>query len=328
MDKMAQRRKTCTCKEIYPPVRFAVTDETLPKSSRFHSATNCSGNTKNHHSMTCRRTDKLYRWVAGQQNGRIAAFFAFPERSNREQTQPLHLNPQACYRTGYGWRDGRAPAGSNDLCCVIPRYIKTHGGFIPNHGERYRYGETISSDSEEWAHVTDRPQHTENVAGFWMQRTEVTNAQYAKCVDEEGCTAPDNDFWLEAEWAEHPVANVSWEQANSYAQWIGGRLSTEAEWEEACQGPEGYEYPWGDEAPTPAVSNFYEHVGSTVAVGSYPEDASPYSLLDMSGNVWEWTSSLRQPYRYDAEDGREDALAEGARIGRGGSFYVLESPFI
>jgi formylglycine-generating enzyme required for sulfatase activity len=180
---------------------------------------------------------------------------------------------------------------------------------------------TLGSDSDDRMRVIEQPQHTVEVEAFWMQQTEVTNRQYLVCMDQGGCTPPNNEFWFEVERADHPVTNVSWEQANTYAQWVGGRLPTEAEWERACQGPAEQAYPWGDAAPTPDLSNFYENVGDTVPVGSYPEGASPEGLLDMSGNVWEWTSSLDQPYPYDAQDGREDPSATGKRIGRGGSFY-------
>jgi formylglycine-generating enzyme required for sulfatase activity len=116
------------------------------------------------------------------------------------------------------------------------------------------------------------------------------------------------------------VTDVSWQQANAYARWAGGRLPTEPEWESACQGPTEQQYPWGDDEPTPELSNYLDHVGGTDAAGSYPAGAGPYGALDMSGNVWEWTSSIDQLYPYDAQDGREDLEATGNRIGRGGSF--------
>jgi formylglycine-generating enzyme required for sulfatase activity len=182
-------------------------------------------------------------------------------------------------------------------------------------------GEVIlGADTEELSHATENPQHGVEVGAFWMRQSEVTNAQYQLCVTQGGCTHPTNPSWQDAALADHPVTNVSWEQANAYARWAGGRLPTEAEWEYGCQGPTEQEYPWGDAEPAAELSNFGDDVGGTAAVGSHPDGVSPFGLLDMSGNVWEWTSSLDRLYPYDAEDGREDLDASGLRIGRGGSF--------
>ena len=117
------------------------------------------------------------------------------------------------------------------------------------------------------------------------------------------------------------MSDVDWEQARTYAAWVGGRLPTEVEWESACRGSGASIYPWGDLPPTPDLSNYQDTVGDTVPVGSYPAGAGPFGTLDMAGNVWEWTSSLDAMYPYDASDGREDPEATSKRIMRGGSFY-------
>jgi formylglycine-generating enzyme required for sulfatase activity len=178
----------------------------------------------------------------------------------------------------------------------------------------------VGTDTEDRTRANENPQHTVEVEALWMRQTEVTNGAYKQCVDQGACTPPNNSYWQEAELAEHPLTHVSWQQANAYARWVGGRLPTEAEFESGCQGPTEQEYPWGDAEPTAELSNYFEDVGSTTVVGSYANGASPYGLLDMSGNVWEWTSSLDQLYPLVAEDGREDPAAPGLRIGRGGSF--------
>jgi formylglycine-generating enzyme required for sulfatase activity len=172
--------------------------------------------------------------------------------------------------------------------------------------------------------VREQPPAEVEVAGFWLQQTEVTNAQYASCVAAEVCTAPANERWQAEEYADHPVTGVNWQQAKEYANWVGGRLPSEAEWERACRGDDGRLFPWGEQAPTPTLSNYNNLVGETTAVGSYPDGASPYGLLDLSGNVWEWTSSLDIGYPYAAHDGREEASAAGKRIVRGGSFYYTQ----
>ena len=190
----------------------------------------------------------------------------------------------------------------------------------------YVPGGEFTMGAEEATAVSDQeqPAHAVTVAGFWMQQTEVTNAQYGRCVADGACTPPQEEGWDAPALAEHPVSHVDWEQANAYARWAGGRLPTEAEWERACRGDDERLYPWGDEAPTAELANFGNNVGETLPVGSLPAGASPYGLLDLSGNVWEWTSSLEQPYPYVADDGREDANAEGKRIARGGSFYYTQ----
>jgi formylglycine-generating enzyme required for sulfatase activity len=163
----------------------------------------------------------------------------------------------------------------------------------------------------------EKPAHPVDVAGFWIMRKEVTNGQYSRCVAAGACSAPSNDHWQDAGYVEHPVTDVDWQQAKRYAEWAGGRLPTEAEWEYACRGTDGRIYPWGNEPPSHALAN-YDNSEGTKPVGSYPPGAN--GLYDMAGNVWEWTSSLSKPYPYIAEDGREDAAASGNRALRGGSW--------
>ncbi|GAB4570386.1 MAG: formylglycine-generating enzyme family protein [Anaerolineae bacterium] len=151
-------------------------------------------------------------------------------------------------------------------------------------------------------------------------RTEVTNSQYARCVSAGACTPPKNSRWNDPRYASYPVTDVTWQQANAYARWVGGRLPTEAEWEAACRGGIEQVYPWGDSAPTAALANFGGSRGGPVAVGAYPDGASPYGVLDMAGNVAEWTSTLYKTYPYYSDDGREDLSAAGSRVIRGGSY--------
>lgn len=137
---------------------------------------------------------------------------------------------------------------------------------------------------------------------FELTRTPVTNAQYGHFVVEGGAAAPSH--WPAV--ADHPVVFVDWHEASAFCAWAGGRLPTEAEWEKAARGTDGRTYPWGDEEDeTRATIGGGMKGGTTSRVGSYPDGASPYGLLDMAGNVWEWTSTEYPP---------------GERVLRGGSF--------
>jgi len=192
---------------------------------------------------------------------------------------------------------------------------------------------------------------TGTLPAYWIQRTEVTNAQYGRCVEATGCKPPadGNIRYRDAQFAKQPVSGVTWSQAGDYAAWAGGRLPTEAEWEKACRGgseiPEdplvgwGQQkandqvdrpYPWGKEDPTKEDPtgkkrlNFWgTGLGTVNAVGSYPSGASPYGTLDMVGNVWEWTADWYDS-KYYADSPRENppGPAKGdLRVLRGGSFF-------
>ncbi|KAF0108042.1 MAG: hypothetical protein FD146_1340 [Anaerolineaceae bacterium] len=141
------------------------------------------------------------------------------------------------------------------------------------------------------------PAHTVGLPGFWIQQTEVTNRMYAQCVSLGICEAPAQqaqtpDWFADAEYASHPVVNVTWENARTYCEWISARLPSEAEWELAARGTPGQPYPWGDETPSCQRSNYAGCLdpGETMPVNSYPDGLSPYAAADMTGNVFEWVN--------------------------------------
>ena len=116
-----------------------------------------------------------------------------------------------------------------------------------------------------------------------------------------------------------PVAEVSWATLLGSGRWQV-RLPTEAEWEWAAGGPQQRRYPWGKTLAVEHANTLEGRVMGTSPVGAYPAGAAACGALDMSGNVWEWTHSLYQPYPYRQQDGREDGLAESRRVLRGGAW--------
>ncbi len=125
---------------------------------------------------------------------------------------------------------------------------------------------------------------------------------------------------------DHPVAETTWAGARAYCAWRGARLPSEAEWEAAARGAEARLYPWGDAAPDETRAFVSGRTGVTGTVGERPAGASPVGALDMSGSLAEWTSSLRRPYPYDANDGREDPNQPGERVTRGGDYVFDAEP--
>jgi formylglycine-generating enzyme required for sulfatase activity len=156
----------------------------------------------------------------------------------------------------------------------------------------------MGSDTSDMEAVDDgKPQHTVFLEAYWIDQTEVTNGMYEKCVVDGGCSAPAASgsytrsmYYGNSSYANYPVVNVSWYDAEKYCKWAGRKLPSEAQWEKAARGTEGWIYPWGNSDPTSSLLNYNSNEGDTTAVGSYPGGKSPYGALDMAGNVWEWVA--------------------------------------
>jgi eukaryotic-like serine/threonine-protein kinase len=206
---------------------------------------------------------------------------------------------------------------------------------------KYRMGslETdIGSDFDEF------PQHFVDLSAFWMDQTVVTNAMYARFLNEMGNQIEERSIWLDAgdedvlinqqdgTWKpqkgfeNHPVVEVTWFGARAYCQWAGRRLPTEAEWEIAARGTllgEDDEriYPWGDEIDC-EKAQYANCGGGLLPVNSKPAGASPTGVLGLSGNTWEWVSDWYADDYY-AESPLENPKGplEGVtRVLRGGSW--------
>jgi len=188
------------------------------------------------------------------------------------------------------------------------------------------------------AYDNEQPQHVLTLPEGSLSRTPVTNAQYLAFVLSTGGRAP--GYWPRGKprpgQGDRPVVDVTWREACAYCHWLAGvsgrpyRLPSEAEWEKGARGDGARIYPWGDRWDAARCNARPGGGGDVTPVGVYPGGASPYGLLDMAGNVWEWTRSLwgedwQAPdfrYPYDPADGREDASAGDrvSRVVRGGAF--------
>jgi S1-C subfamily serine protease len=185
--------------------------------------------------------------------------------------------------------------------------------WVPISGGEFMMG-SETGDSDE------SPVHKVRLDDFEIGKYEVTNRQYAQCVRADICDKPSSSEYNNEVYALHPVTDVNWDDAQTFCEYVGGRLPTEAEWEYAARGGlAGKDYPWEDEVINCEHANFSGCVGGTSTVGDYP--ANKYGLYDMAGNVWEWTSSLYASYPYDPNDGRENPDSTDSRILRGGSWY-------
>lgn len=149
------------------------------------------------------------------------------------------------------------------------------------------------------------PAQDVTLAAFWLDQYEVTNGEYATFVNQRNATSPLS--WSNAQPPAgrdaYPVQGVSWSMANSYCEWAGKRLPTEAEWEVAARGDSGLLYPWGDNAQLVTLPS-----NDTYPAGSIGANRSVYNVYDLSGNVWEWVDA---PYT---------AVSPNEQLLRGGSF--------
>ena len=183
----------------------------------------------------------------------------------------------------------------------------------------------------------ETPQHEVFLSDYYIDRTEVTNAQFKAFCDATDRIYPNAPYWDEGYFLanpENPVVNITFEQARAYCAWAGKRLPTEAEWEKAARGTDARLYPWGN-AWDPERANIWgDDVGPdrfrrTSPVGSFPKGASPYGVLDMVGNVWEWCADWYDATYYAraaARDPRGPEKATDTRVVRGGSFSSPRQP--
>ena len=186
-----------------------------------------------------------------------------------------------------------------------------------------------SKDDNELTYDSEKPQHSVDIPyDFWMARFILTNELYAQHLGDKKHPVSD---WKKKR--DHPVVNVSWDDAMAYCKWFNEnfkselgdlllRLPTEAEWEKAARGAYANEWPWGNEFDPKKCNSSEGGIKSTTPVGAYSSlgGDSPYGCADVAGNVWEWTHTLFMKYPYEVNDGREAEDIRERRVLRGGSF--------
>ncbi|MFW6133793.1 MAG: formylglycine-generating enzyme family protein, partial [Planctomycetota bacterium] len=187
-------------------------------------------------------------------------------------------------------------------------------------------GKFIRGSDSDVAGADEGPVRKIHLDGYWVYKYPVTVEQYKAY-----CKAAGKEFkppWPQGMRADGDgdtyAAIANWYDARAYAEWVGGDLPTEAQWEKAARGTDGRAYPWGEQwDPDKCVSmenTLYEFNEGFRPVGSHPDGASPYGVMDMAGNVWEWTRDwYRYEYYAEAPDENPTGPPSGAnKVLRGG----------
>ena len=179
--------------------------------------------------------------------------------------------------------------------------------------------------------LAEIPQHKVYLDAYYIYKNDVTVAQYKKFCAATGRQMPKEPDWG---WCDdNPIVNVSWEDANAYAQWAGASLPTEAQWEKAARGSDGRKYPWGNEWDASKCQCSKESpidAGKTAPVGSFPAGASPYGVLDMAGNVIQWCADWYDAnyYAQSPASNPTGPATGNFRVQRGGRWLDCRSEYM
>lgn len=175
------------------------------------------------------------------------------------------------------------------------------------------------SETVDW-YMDETPQRQVYLKAFYIDKHEVTNAQFLKF--REAAPGPEPKFMDNPKFnkPDQPVVGITWQEALDYCRWLSKRLPTEQEWEKAARGTDARFYPWGKDAdPGKAnVRGLEDGTRYTAPVGEYEEGNSPYGIFDMAGNVWEWTMDWYQPY--EGNNFSSDLYGTSLKVIKGGSW--------
>lgn len=177
----------------------------------------------------------------------------------------------------------------------------------------------------------ERPYHSVYLSAFYIDRHEVTNAEYSKCVRDLECREVRK--YTDFDGPNQPVVGVSWQDAAAFCEWAGKTLPTEAQWEKAARGGDGRVYPWGNHTCgcDCAIQEWRQEYGcgkdAPWPVGSAEKGSSPYGALDMAGNVWEWVADWYGPRYYrDPPDKDPKGPETGEhKVKRGGGYANIRN---
>lgn len=193
------------------------------------------------------------------------------------------------------------------------------GEFTIGSNEVDREAKALQYGSRKPWFANERPERKTDLKEFHIDRFEVTNKEYKEFVDAKGHNPPPD--WTGGAYnpakADHPVAYVSWYDADEYCAWKGERLPTEAEWEKAARGTDGRKFPWGNEFDIKKVNTMGEF-GGTTPVGMLKDGKSPYEIYDMAGNIQEWVADWYG--QYPGNDFKDEDYGEKFKVVRGGGW--------
>ena len=236
---------------------------------------------------------------------------------------PLVLSATTQSTSGVAWTQANVATPPTEVVQPIP----SAGSYTrPADGMTMVYvpGGTFTMGSTDFSDFTP---HQVTLSAYWIDQTDVTNAEYARCVAADGCTEPLSkssathaDYYVNSQYAAYPVINVNWNQAKSYCEWTGTKLPTEAQWELSARGLDGRFWVWAGDTIDESYANSNRNIGDATAVCSYSKGNSQYGACDMAGNVKQWVADWYEDYSISPVSNPSGPASGKYRVLRGGSW--------